>query len=337
MSDPVAARSVPAAAERGGQENILVIKLGAFGNIVLSMAAFAAIRRHHAGAHISVLTGRAYAGWLRSFPYFDTVLEDPRPAWWDRPARRRLQNMLVAGSFSRVYDLQTSVRSSGYFALFPAKRRPAWSGIAYGCSLPDRDPNRNRLHDAVRIKGQLRQAGIADYPLADMSWCRGDAARFQLPADIALLVPGSSPNRLIKRWPAASYEALAQILRAQGIAPVVLGSAAERDLAASIPSAVDLAGQTSFGDLADLARSARFAVGNDTGPMHLLATAGCMTLTLFSADSDPVLCAPVGPVARVLQRPRLADLSVAEVVAQLPLAPPASTPATGTFSAGVSA
>ena len=30
------------------RQNILIIKLGAFGNIILSLAAFAAIRQHHA-------------------------------------------------------------------------------------------------------------------------------------------------------------------------------------------------------------------------------------------------------------------------------------------------
>ena len=62
-----------------GRQNILIVKLGAFGNIVLSLAAFAAIRRHHARARISVLTSATYAGWLRTFPYFDDVLIDPRP------------------------------------------------------------------------------------------------------------------------------------------------------------------------------------------------------------------------------------------------------------------
>jgi ADP-heptose:LPS heptosyltransferase len=61
------------------------------------------------------------------------------------------------------------------------------------------------------------------------------------------------------------------------------------------------------------------AVGNDTGPMHLIAAAGCSSVVLFSADSDPALCAPRGKVA-VLRRPDLAQLTVDEVAAALPLA-----------------
>lgn len=300
------------------RQNILVVKLGAFGNIILSLAAFAAIRQHHAGARISVLTSEAYADWLRSFPYFDDVLIDPRPRWWDLQGLHRLGRALADGQFARVYDLQTSARSSRYFRLFPAKHRPEWSGIAFGCALPDRDPRRNVLHDTVRLQGQLRQAGISVFPPADLSWCRGDIARFALPADFALLVPGSSPDRPAKRWPTARYQSLAQLLAAKGIASVVIGSASEHSLAAEIASAIDLTGQTGFGDLADLARAARFAVGNDTGPMHLIATAGCAAVTLFSNESNPSQCAPRGRWTRVLQRPDLADLPVEAVLESLP-------------------
>jgi ADP-heptose:LPS heptosyltransferase len=315
--DEHATSDVPPVVATVGQ-NILVIKLGAFGNIILSLAAFAAIRQHHPGARISVLTSEAYADWLRSFPYFDNVIVDPRPRWWDLPGLHRLGRMLAERHLSRVYDLQTSARSSRYFHLFPAKRRPEWSGIAFGCALPDRDPQRNVLHDTERQRGQLRQAGISVFPPADLSWCRGDIARFSLPADFALLVPGSSPDRVGKRWPVTHYRALSERLASRGIRSVVIGGAPEKHLSAQIPAGVDLIGQTSFGDLADLARAARFAVGNDTGPMHLIATAGCAAITLFSNDSNPVQCAPRGRWTRILQRPNLTDLPVEAVMETLP-------------------
>ncbi len=313
--DPTDAETSPSAAV---QQNILIVKLGAFGNIILSLAAFAAIRRHHAQARISVLTSKTYANWLRTFPYFDEVLIDPRPEWWDLATARKLGRMLADGRFSRVYDLQTSTRSSRYFGLFHAKNRPEWSGIAFACSHPDRDPNRNVLHDTVRQQGQLRQAGITDDTPADLSWCTGNIARFNLPADFALLVPGSSPDRLAKRWPVVRYHALAQRLADRGIASVIVGGPAEKGLGAGIPSGIDLIGQTSYGDLCDLARAARFAVGNDTGPMHLIAVSGCPAITLFSNDSNPTQCAPVGRWTRILQRPNLADLPVEAVLKELP-------------------
>ncbi len=304
-------------------QRILVVKLGAFGNIILSLGAYAAIRRHHPGAEITVLTTAPFADWFASSPYVDRVLIDQKPSWWDLPGVLRLRRMLIAERFDRVYDLQTSGRSSRYFRLFPRRSRPAWSGIAPGCSDPDRNPLRNTWHDHERQAEQLRQAGIADVPPPDLSWCKGDISRFSLPRSFALLVPGSSPGRPAKRWPVDRYAELARMLVKRGITPVVVGGSDESALAAGIGAAIDLTGQTGFGDLAELARLAGLAVGNDTGPMHLIATVGCPSVVLFSNDSDPALCAPRGRSVTILRRPDLSSLPVAEVAAALPRLVPA--------------
>jgi ADP-heptose:LPS heptosyltransferase len=296
------------------EARILVIKLGAFGNVVLSLGAFGAIRQHHLSAEITVLTTAPYADWLAKSPYFDRVAIDLRPPGWDLAGILRLRRMLMEGRFDRVYDLQTSGRSSRYFRLFPRRARPQWSGIAVGSSHPDRNPRRDRIHDIDRQYDQLRQAGIVEIPPVDLSWSTADIGRFDLPRDFALLIPGSSPHRLGKRWPADKYRELAAELDGQGIASVVLGGASESGIAAEIGAAFDLTGRTGFGELTELARSARFAVGNDTGPTHLIATAGCPSVVLFSRDSDPELCAPRGVAVTVLRCPELADMAVEPVL-----------------------
>jgi hypothetical protein len=58
--------------------------------------------------------------------------------------------------------------------------------------------------------------------------------------------------------------------------------------------------------------------------MHIVASVGCAATVLFSAASDPALTAPRGPRVRILQYPRLADLPVGEVRADLPLGRPIS-------------
>ncbi len=297
--------------------SILVIKLGALGNVVLSLGPMAAIRRHHPDAVITLLTTDPYAAWLAEAPWFDHIWSGGRPPWQDLPALLRLARRLRGGGFDRVYDLQTSGRSSRYLRLFPRRARPEWSGIARGASHPDRQPDRDRMHDIDRQFGQLRQAGIMQPASAELGWSRADLGRFALPARFALLVAGSSSHRPAKRWPPASYAALATALAAEGIAPVLLGAAADAPAAQAIArasAAIDLTGRTGFAELAELGRRAVVAVGNDTGPMHLLATAGCRAVVLFSDESDPALCAPRGPDVRVLRRTDLADLPLAPVL-----------------------
>jgi ADP-heptose:LPS heptosyltransferase len=300
---------------------ILVVKLGALGNIILSLGPFAAIRLHHRADHVSLLTTRAWADWLSQSPYFNQVLIDERPEWWDLGGWLRLRRLLIAGRFDRVYDLQTSARSSRYFHLFPHQTRPEWSGIAHGCSHPDRNPDRNRLHDIDRQFDQLRAAGVTETFPADLSWTGADLTRFALPDRIALLVPGSSAHRPTKRWPARRYAELARALLTQAITPVILGtreeSALARDIRGGVPGAIDLTNRTSLPDLASLARAACLAVGNDTGPMHLIAAAGCPSVVLFSRDSDPALTAPRGRSVSVLRRPDLTDLDFSPVLAAL--------------------
>jgi ADP-heptose:LPS heptosyltransferase len=296
---------------------ILVIKLGALGDFVQAMAPAAAIRRHHAEAAITLLTTRPYADFARRAPYFDEVWIDERPRLADVKAVAALRRRLRHAGFARVYDLQTSDRSSFYYHLM-VPRRPEWSGIALGASHKHANPGRDAMHTLDRQAEQLAAAGIAEVPPPDVSWAAAPIARFGLSGRFALLVPGASANRPEKRWPVERYATLAARLATGGVTPVVLGSGAEEArLAATIrraaPSARDLVGQTSFGEIVGLAARARHTVGNDTGPMHLAVAAGCAATVLYSAASDPALTAPRGRDVAILRRASLAEVSVDEV------------------------
>jgi ADP-heptose:LPS heptosyltransferase len=103
-----------------------------------------------------------------------------------------------------------------------------------------------------------------------------------------------------------------------GVTPVVIGGPQEAELgqavAAAAPGAVVAAGRTTLVDLAALGARAALVVGNDTGPTYMAAFAGAPTLILFSADSDPALCAPRGGRIRILQSENLADLTATAVI-----------------------
>ena len=311
---------MPAAAK------ILVIKLGALGDIVQAMGAAAAIRDFHHG-EITLLTTRPYAELMRRAPYFDVVWVDERPGWRDPMGLARLARRLRGGHFDRVYDLSTRQRSALYFWLMRRVGGPEWSGIARGASHKQPDtPERRRMHTLDREADQLRWAGIpGPIPPPDMSWAPADVSRFALPGDYVLLVPGGALHRPEKRWPLAHFIALAQRIVAAGLVPVVVGGAGERELgeaiAAAVPQAHDLTGRTEFGDIVALGGGARRAIGNDTGPMHLAVVGGAPATVLYSAASDPALTAPRGRDVVILRRDHLDDLSVDEVAATLGLQP----------------
>jgi len=311
---------------------ILVIKLSALGDFVQAMGPFAAIRARHADARITLLTTKPYVELAGQSPYFDEIWVDSRPRPWDVAGVMRLRRMLRSAKFDMVYDLQTSERSTAYYRIMGS---PNWSGIANDCSHEHANPDRDLLHTIDRQAEQLAMAGIPATPLPDLSWASADAARFGMPDRYVLLVPGGAPHRPAKRWPAPRYAELGNALAGQGVIPVLLGTQHDAEqidpIIAACPHAMSLLGQTSFADIAVLARSAAGAVGNDTGPMHLIAASGCPAVVLFSTESDPGLCAPRGLVT-VLQAPDLAELALptvldalAEGPGALRLQPPALT------------
>ncbi|HTQ72576.1 MAG TPA: glycosyltransferase family 9 protein [Acidocella sp.] len=291
---------------------VLVIRHGAFGDIVLTLPAFAAIRERHKDDEITLLTTKPYAGLLGASPWFDKIETDDKPEWWNLSGLLRLKRRL--SGFGMVYDLQTSGRSSRYFAL---AGRPPWSGIARGCQFPDA-ANRETLHTRERLEQQLRLALIST-PLAqpDLSWLAGDISALKLPPRYAVLVPGAAPHRPEKRFPADKFREVAQALH---LPAVIVGTAGEKPLAQTI-GGIDLTGQTNFFQLASVFRGASLAIGNDTGPMHFAAALGVPCVSLFSAASEPARTAPRYPDGgwpTILRAPSLQALPVAQVLQRLP-------------------
>jgi len=317
---------------------ILVIKLGALGDFVQALAAMEHIRAAHPKAHITLLTTPPFEALARASPYFNDVETDGRPEGFGDAVSmiRRLRR----AHYDRIYDLQTSSRSNLIFYLLQPFG-PQWSGVAFGCNLPQRNPERGRMHTLERQADQLKAAGIwpdapirpGSAPPADLSWIlkKGPAARpvsASAGRPYALLVPGSSAHRPDKRWPVESFAELGEALRKRGLEIIILGGMQESALARAIQRKVqarDLTGRTDFAQIAALAARATVAVGNDTGPMHLIAAAGAPTLVLFSSASDPTLCGPRGHVA-VLQADKLDELPVDQVLRAVEILSPAPPP-----------
>lgn len=301
-------------------ERILVIRHGALGDVVLSTGPFAAIRWQHSAAHITLLTTAPYAKLLSTSPYFNAIVVDEKPRWWEFEKIRRLKEFFRKGGFDRVYDLQTSQRSTWYYKLLPSPK-PEFSGLAKGASHRHHTPERTTLHTLERQAQQLAIAGIPNVPPPDVSWLRGEKLGSQS-NNYALLVPGGSAHRPEKRWPVERFIELGRKFIENGTQPVLIGTGAEKDILerieAALPESLNLCHQTSFGDIAELARGAVCAVGNDTGPMHLIAATGCPCAVLFNATaSNPKLCAPRGDNVNVFIENSMIEISSEEVYQSL--------------------
>lgn len=300
-------------------EKILVIKLSALGDFVIALGAMKAIRDHHPDAHITLLTTNPYKTLAEKSGYFNEIWIDNRPKVYNLPHWFKFKRQMNDANFTRIYDLQNNDRTGIYFNLFSPK--PEWVGATKGASHFYDEPDRTAGLPLDGLRLTLKQGGIDTVDIDPMDWMEDNTARFKLPNNYALIVAGAAPSRPEKRWPAENYASLCQTLNSKNITPVLIGTESEKDITASImalcPNAINLAGQTTLFDLVPLARNAKFAVGNDTGPMHMIAPTGCHTLTLFSNASNPRRNAPMGENVQTIQVDNWQELSIVDVLKSL--------------------
>jgi ADP-heptose:LPS heptosyltransferase len=307
------------------KEYILVIKHGALGDFIVATSAFRAIRDYHPYAHIVLLTTKSYAGLAEQTDYFNEVWIDARPKLWHLKDLRKTLHLLRGGDnhyrFKRIYDLQGSDRTAWYFRLM-GRNKPQWVGKVRGCSHPRKIPD-NQMHVYDIFKTHLTRIGIPNVPHPNVDWLTDDISKFNLPNPYVLLVPGAAPTRPKKRWTAQGYADVIKHLKEQGLTCVMLGAGAEKDFSADIEvlcneaKPINLVGQTSLGALGELGRNAQFAIGSDTGPMHIIAASGCPVLVLFSSDSDPKLHGPRSEKAEFIRVDDLKDLEPSRVINEL--------------------
>ena len=287
--------------------HVLVIKLGALGDVLLAQGALADLRRFHAGARITLLTRRAYAGLMAGCPWIDAIAVDPHPPRWRLDRWWRLRGMLRGLAAEAVYDLQDSSRSRIYrrwFAGIP------WHPLP-GCG--------NALE---RLAAGLASAGVpcVSTLTPDTGWLAANVSDLTLPTGAVVLLPGSSAKHVHKRWP--GYAALATRLVAAGYPVLTVPGPDELDACRNLPGriVVEADGRPlSIPRLAGVLRQAAVAVGNDSGPTHLAAHLGVATVALFGAHA-PAASTGIGrPWVRILEHPDLSGLTV-DAVATLVMA-----------------
>jgi lipopolysaccharide heptosyltransferase II len=122
-----------------------------------------------------------------------------------------------------------------------------------------------------------------------------------------VVLHAGAQNGQAKRWPTASWAALADRLTRELSARVVLtGARGDAPLTAAIrrragQPLTDLTGQTSLAELVALLARCDLVVSGDTGPLHIAGAVGTPVVGLYG-PTDPHISGPLGPDAIVLRR-----------------------------------
>jgi lipopolysaccharide heptosyltransferase I len=278
-------------------DRLLIVRLGALGDIVHALPAFAACRRAWPAARIDWLVESRHRAVLGLVRGLDRVVEiDTSAALAAVPSRMR---DVRAARYEVALDLQGLIKSavlarwSGAARVVgferPALREPV-AALAYTETHP--------VHDA----GHVVQKNLA---LA--AAIGADASRVEFPFDVPDAAVPAEPYAILnagagwpnKRWPPDRFAALAAWLhRRHGLRSLVLWGPGEHDVATAIAGAsggaATPAPQTTIGDVLALARGARLFVSGDTGPVHLAAAVGTPIVGLYGPTS-PARNGPFAP------------------------------------------
>ena len=264
-------------------KKILVIKLGALGDFIQMTGYFTAIRHRWPKAHITLMTGRAFFKLAKQSGCFDDYIEDNRT--WNPLDYVRIVRNLASNHYDLIIDLQMQARTKKrYYAL-----ARLWTRDPYRWAFLQNGPfSVKYTHKKWPLFWGKTEEDIL--PLnpepSSLSFCHANPdVLAKLPSKYVLMIPGCSPAHPYKRWPAASYRALALQLAEQGIYSVVLGTNAEKteiDLICQDNSKViNFCNQSALSDIPEIAAKALAVVGNDTGPQHMAELVDTPAITLF--------------------------------------------------------
>ncbi len=266
--------------------DVLVIKLGALGDVVLSLPHIARIAASFPQGRVTLLTALEYRELAAVIPGLE-VVAFPRKGFI---AMWQLLCWLPGQRFRVVFDLQGSVRSRIMTLLTRAERRIGrQAGIAYTDVPPVPDAV---VHAVQRLNALLNVAGVAP-PAAEYAFAppgRSAAAvsawlETHLPGErkLVLMHAGSSRHWPSKRWEETHFIELARQLEARGLSVIWIGGEDDRTLnrRLALAAGVDATGAFSLIDLVALGSRAAFAISGDSGPMHLLSLSGIPVYALF--------------------------------------------------------
>ncbi|HVC46230.1 MAG TPA: glycosyltransferase family 9 protein [Terracidiphilus sp.] len=313
---------------------LLVVRLGAMGDILHALPAVTALRLAHPGWQIDWLVEPRWRALLSASdaPGRDITEPDPRQPivnrlhfastkdWRRAPFRAatlrelsELRRLLRASRYDAVLDLQGALRSAVLARLTGSRRR-------IGESEPRERAARWFFTDRIATTGahvieqdfELASAVAGDelqhvaplLPADSQAESFADRLFAEAPGHPAILInPGAGWGA--KRWPVGRYAAVAKSLVQRGFRVLVNIGPGEHPLAEAIrahagPFAVPLSGD--LAQLIAVTRRIALAIAGDTGPLHLACALGRPVVGIYG-PTDPSRNGPFATRFRVLRSP----------------------------------
>ena len=317
---------------------ILIMRVGAFGDILMGTSLLAALRRAYPNAHLTWIVEHSEVQAIDASPYVDELIRWDGSYW-----KRMVRTLRYAAWVTRILRLRNALHKNHY-DVFVSFQPEEWPLLARGVGAAlkigvfdtfrryyraQKTSGNTRLYTHAYAYPNLPDHRIDQYLLTlealglppdpaqplSMGYTEEDRkAAVQYLAGCGFF--GNEPLVLLaplttwptKCWPPENYVALGNALaQQQGCRVVVIGSAKERDAVESLaaqmePRPLTAAGTLSFRQMAALVDQCALVVSGDTGPMHVASALGVPQIALFGPTS-PEWYGPRSPHAVSLLHP----------------------------------
>lgn len=299
------------------QPRVLIWKLSALGDVVLSTPSLRAIRRQFPNGHLTLAVGRSAYEVVARCPYLNEILiYDPRRK--DRGPLRHLAFLrrLRGSHFDFSIDLQNSRKTHGlaWLAGIPIRvgyrRKLGWL-VNRSVRLP-----RVGLAPVAHQHYLLRAAGLSPDGEALELWPSAldeqavnrlvGAHDVSAKQQLVGIHPGGSGRWKTKRWDLIRWARLCDALAQRNVQVVVTGGPDERALGKALTqwtrsNPLVVIGKTSLMELACLLKRCDVFVTHDSASLHVAAAVGTPTIALFG-PTNPKRHVPPTFVGQVIKK-----------------------------------
>jgi ADP-heptose:LPS heptosyltransferase len=268
--------------------NILVVSLTNIGDVVLTLPVVDAVHAAFPRAKLSLIIGPKAGSLFTGHPHFHRVeiFDKHKSLWkkyqWVRQFKRERFDCVVDLRHTVIPWVLGARCKTSFWRAAPAAghmRHRHWARLRTLVPLEEKIYPRFAVHIPEEVRHRVgEQWGLGR---------EGDP--------FVVIAPGAAA--LEKRWDAAEFAELAARLQNDYQRRVVIvGHAGDKALSERVSSrldgpALDLTGQTSLLELAEIFSLAELAVVNDSGPMHLASYMNCPLVAMFG-PSDPAAYGP---------------------------------------------
>ena len=292
------------------QKNILIVKLGAMGDLILAIPGVRMIRAQFPKAHIALLVDSKLIPLVERCPYIDEFIA------FDRKKDFAVKRLLTVGkwlrhrSFDVSIDLQNTWKTHALAFLAQIPKRFGYRRGLLGSLLTHPVTEWNRSLSPIEHQFQvLRRAGVHKFddemelwtePKADEEMTRLlRTAGFEQKKYTVGLFLGASPQWPTKQWPAENFKELARrLIDEMDCLVVLLGTGEDSPIVKSFGDALasrvlDETGKTNLTQLVSLIKYLDVIVTGDTAPLHIASAVNTKIVALFG-PTEPKRHMPPG-------------------------------------------